>query len=218
MAINWQQIIATIVATVGGGGVLLFAAAWLIRSLVSDRLAREAEKAKADLLRDTEAFKIQLKTSADLEIERAKAFLVRASRVHERQIDILQNLYLHLYEALALFQRQTSSGRFEGEAAPEEYQKLVAGRLRSASDELQRGRLLIPQPLAEQCDTFFQEVWQGQTMFSFARDLRIGANPEARADFWNKAGQIAHTKVPQILRAIEAAARKVIHGEPPDHT
>jgi len=69
MSINWQQVIATLVATVSG--VLLGAAAWLIQKLVSDRLARDAE-----------AFKIQLQASADLEIERTKAFFVRASRVH----------------------------------------------------------------------------------------------------------------------------------------
>jgi hypothetical protein len=35
MAINWQEIITTLVATVGGGGVLLAVAAWLIKTLVS---------------------------------------------------------------------------------------------------------------------------------------------------------------------------------------
>lgn len=71
-AINWQDVITTL----AGNAVLLAAAAWLIKTLVSNRLALEAEK-----------FKIEVKASADTEIERVKAFLTRAARVHERQVD-----------------------------------------------------------------------------------------------------------------------------------
>jgi hypothetical protein len=68
MSINWQQIITTFVATVGGGGVLLGVVGWLIKTLISNRLARDAEK-----------FTIEMKASADAEIERVKSFLARAA-------------------------------------------------------------------------------------------------------------------------------------------
>jgi hypothetical protein len=200
MVINWQRIITSL----GGEAVFLAAAAWLIKALVSNRLAREMEE-----------FKIELKASADLEIEKTKAFLVRASRVHERQLDVLQHLYRYLYEALGFFQRQTSSGSYQWEINPEEYGKLVSKALKSAHDELLCGRLLIPKALAQRCDTFFQEVCSGQTTFSIGQDPIMSANPQGRADFLRSAGQVAHTKVPQILEEIEDAARKVIHGEPP---
>src|SRR5580692_4598531 len=96
MAINWQEIITAFVATVGGGGALLAAAAWLIKAVVSNRLALDAEK-----------LKIEIKANADTEIERVKAFLTRASHVHERQLDILAKLYSQLCDALALFQSMT---------------------------------------------------------------------------------------------------------------
>src|SRR5581483_10002566 len=100
MAINWQDVITT----VGGQGVLLAAAAWLFKAIVSNRLILDVEK-----------FKIQLKADADTEIERVKAFLVRASRVHERQLDILGKLFRHLSDAQALFQNMTRTGRMAGE-------------------------------------------------------------------------------------------------------
>jgi hypothetical protein len=62
--------------------VFLAAAAWLIKTLVANRLALDAEK-----------FKIEVKASADTEIERVKAFLTRAARVHERQLETLTKLY-----------------------------------------------------------------------------------------------------------------------------
>ena len=52
------------------------------------------------LARDVEAFKIQVQTAADIEIERIKAYLARASHVHEQQIEALSKLYRHFSEAL----------------------------------------------------------------------------------------------------------------------
>jgi hypothetical protein len=203
MAINWQEIITQFLTTVGGAGVLLAAAVWLIRALVSDRLAR-----------DSEAFKVQLKVSADREIERVKAFLIRSSRVHERQLDILQNLYRSLYEAQGFFQRMTSSGRFKDEISSEAYGEKVAAAMQSALNELMQGRLLIPSPLAQQCDSFFNAILKGRLTFSFANEPIL--DPTKRAESWMAAARIAHEEVPKILAQIEQAARAVIHGEPPE--
>ena len=200
MPINWQEIITTVVATVGGGGVLLAAAAWLIKTLVSNRLALEAEK-----------FKIEIKASADIEIERLKAFLIRASRVHERQLDILQKLYAYLSEARWLFQRMTSAGRVTGEISPQEYAPLVTKAMESARDELVQGRLFIPPDLAQQCDGFFNAVFEGRLNFSLAHHPMV--DPVQKAEFWKSAATVAHQEVPKILQQIEEAARAVIHGE-----
>ena len=179
MAINWQDIIAGFVATVGGGAVVLAAAAWLIKTLVSDRLVRDAEK-----------FKIEIKASADTEIERVKASLARASRVHERQLDILQNLYRYLCEAQGLFQRMTSAGRVKDELTPEAYGDLVTKAMESAFNELVQGRLLIPSALAQQCDSFFNTVLKGRLNFYIAQDPMT--DPVKRAEFWKAAATVAH--------------------------
>jgi hypothetical protein len=100
LTINWQDVITAL----GGDAVLLAAAAWLIQKLVSNRLTMEAEK-----------FKIEIRANADTEIERVKSFLTRASRVHERQLDIFGKLYRHLYDAQGLFQNMTKTGRVAGE-------------------------------------------------------------------------------------------------------
>lgn len=216
MAINWQQIITT----VGGGGIALAAVAWLIKQVVTSLLARETEefkiRLKADADRETEALKAQLKASADVEIERTRAFLVRASRVHQRQIVVLQNLYRHLSEALGYFQGQTSSVRFKGVPGEEECARLVMKALRAAHEELLKGSLLIPPDLAQQCNAFFDEVAKGQGMFSLSQAPMMTMNPTLRAELTQGAGKVGFTKLPEILRAIEAAARDVIHGKPPE--
>lgn len=198
-AINWQDVITTL----GGNAVLLAAAAWLIKTLVSNRLALDAEK-----------FKIDVKASADTEIERVRAFLTRTARVHERQVDTLTKLYRHFFEAQAYLQRMAATGRFEGEVSVDEYRRLCADAIASARDALSDGRLLIPPDLTQQCDRFFNSLFEGQTHLAFAQHPMI-VDGLQRAEFWDKAKKTAYEEVPSILQQIEKAARKVIHGEPP---
>jgi hypothetical protein len=200
MPINWQTIIETLVATVGGGTVMLAAVAWLIKTLVSNRLAL-----------DTEKFKIEMKASADTEIERLKAFLVRASRVHERQLDILGKLFRNFSDAQGLFQSMTRTGRMAGEITPEEYAPKVMEAMKSAQEEFLNGRLFIPKALVQQCEGFFSAVFEGQRDFSLAHIPQL--DPTERAKFWTSAATVAHQQVPKILAEIEEAARAVVHGE-----
>jgi len=182
---------------------LLAAAAWLIKALVSNRLALDVEK-----------FKIEMKASADAEIERTKAFLTRAMRVHERQVDILTKLYRHFLEAQLCLQTMTSSGIFEGQKPEGEMRCSFANAIASALDTLSDGRLLIPPELTQQCDRFFTSLFEGQTHLNFAKHLMIVDGLE-RAANWDRAKQTAYEEVPSILQQIEKAARDVIHGEPP---
>jgi hypothetical protein len=89
MVVNWQEVITTLGATVGAGGVLLAASAWLMKTVLTDKFAREAE-----------AFKSRLKAEADIEIERLKSSLqmtaiehqVRFSKLHERRAELIAEL------------------------------------------------------------------------------------------------------------------------------
>jgi len=202
MPINWQEVI-----TLGGAAVIstatLGAVSWLIKTLVSNRFALEAEK-----------FKTELKASADIEIEWIRAFLTRASRVHEQQVETLTKLYRHLYEARGYLQLEAATLRFEGEVSRDQYHRLCAEAIASAHETLLNGRLLIPPDLVKQCDRFFQSVFQGRTDLAFAQHPMV-VDTLQRAQFWNEAQQTVRNEIPRILEQIEIAARNVIHGEPP---
>ena len=195
MSIDWQAIVTAL----GGDVVLLGAVAWLMKQLVSNRLTMEAEK-----------FKIEVKAQADTEIERLKALLTRGSRVYERQLDILQNLYRHFSDAQGYLQRMTAAGRMANEITPQEYSAKVAEAMKAAGEEFQRGKLFLPAPLAQECDTFFRTIFEGQHNFAFASLLML--TPEQQADAWKRAADVAFDKVPPVLQRIEEAARAVIYG------
>jgi hypothetical protein len=217
----WQEILVAL----GGNATLLIVLGFLARSLMQNLLAKdikkfevelkssadaEIERLKNSLARDAKVFEMQMKANADAEIERVKAFLNRASRVHERQLDTLVKLHRHLYEAQGLLQRMTSAGRMEGEITPREYEPLVTKAMEAAFKELLDGRLLIPETLGKQCDEFFKVVFEGRTDFAFAHHPMI--DPGKQAEFWKSAATAAYEKVPKLLQQIEDAARAVIHG------
>lgn len=219
MAINWQQVIATLVATVGGGGVVLAALAWLIKQVVTSRLVRETEefkiRLKADADRETEALRAQLRGAADTEIERTKAILHNASRVHERQLDVLTKIYKHLWEANESFQSLVSGNRMPNGPDEKEFHEWTLKALRGARTELLNSRLLVPQPLAEKCDEFLKKVLMGRFLYLQAHDSTISNNPEVWVTFSEGAYKSAFETVPSILNDIENAARDIIHGKVP---
>lgn len=148
-------------------------------------------------------------TAASKQIE---ARITRASRVHERQVDMLVRLYRHFFDAQGYLQRMASPVRFEGEMPMDEYRRSFADAIASARDTLSDGRLLIPPDLTEQCDQFFNSLFQGQNHLTFAQHPMV-VDGLQRAEFWKKAQTTAYEEVPKILKRIERAARGVIHGE-----
>jgi len=95
MSINWQDVLTTVGVTTGGGVVFLGGAAWLIRTVLKDRLAPDAEE-----------FKAKLKADGDMEIEKLKNSLqmvafehqVRFSKLHETRAEVIADLYKRLVE------------------------------------------------------------------------------------------------------------------------
>lgn len=117
MAINWPEVITTTFTTVGGSVAFLAAAAWLIKAVISDSLARNAEafkiQVKADADREIEAFRVGLQANANTEIERLKNALqitaderkVQFSNLHETRAQRIADLYGRITEQSVACQR-----------------------------------------------------------------------------------------------------------------
>jgi hypothetical protein len=145
-------------------------------------------------------------TAATKQIE---ARITQASRVHERQLDILQRLYRRLYDAHDLLRRMTSTGRRAGDLTPEQYAPQVTTAVGAAFEEFLDGRLFISPALVRQCEEFFNAVFEGQLAADLAREPALHSSQ--RAHFWTSAAEVAHQQVPKILQQIYDAARAVIH-------
>ncbi len=144
------------------------------------------------------------------ELEVQKAFLARASSVHDRQVDVLCAIYHWLWETHAYLQLMTSSLRVAGEQE-NEYPRKFAEAAIHARDEFFGRRLLVPSELAVKCDGFFKKLFEGQLQLGFANDPMVIETGQ-RKQFWDRAATIAHSELPALLGDIEASARAVIHG------
>jgi hypothetical protein len=199
---------------VGGSAVLLAIAGWLIKTAISSRLALDVEKFKSRLVLDAEKFKIETKAHADVEIERIKAHLTRASRVHERQIDVLSKLHKNFRDALSVFQRMTASGVILGPLkTPSENRELIAKAMLSAYDEFSNSRLLLTPHLAQQCDAFFRKMYEGQVDMDLFYNPMLTKSGDQQVKFWDDAQASAYNEIPKLLNEIEMSARNIIHDE-----
>ncbi|MGB8061863.1 MAG: hypothetical protein WCF26_08215 [Candidatus Sulfotelmatobacter sp.] len=146
----------------------------------------------------------------DAQLETHKAFLLRNSKIHERQVDALLAIHSKLELGLFNLQRAAGPGKVQGEADDKELLRRMAVDLGAASEVFSQNKLLIGPDLTRKLDEFFNTVSAGI-------HLNMAANPmipdgQTRAGFIDKARATAFKELPSILEAIRAEARAVIHN------
>ncbi|HEY1948989.1 MAG TPA: hypothetical protein VGG97_18420 [Bryobacteraceae bacterium] len=115
MTVDWDSLLKTI----GGGGIALTVAAWLIRAIVTDRLKANTDaeivRLKSSLDRDIKLFEVELKSNTEAEVEKLKHSLqitadsyierlrsdlqmeqLRFSRLHEKRGKVIAEIYKRL--------------------------------------------------------------------------------------------------------------------------
>jgi hypothetical protein len=206
MTINWTDVLTT----VGSGGVVLAAAAWLTKTIITDRLGREAD-----------AFKARVKADSDAEIERLRSSLqmtalehqVRFSRLHEKRAEVIAELYQHLIDASFKAQRfSLTMGPASRSDASKQFEELH--RLDAF---IQKHRIYFPVDVCGLLEEFFRTLRETVVKVSVYGSTERPATDEE----WerkNAALRSAYTtfetELPQALLALERAFREIL-GEAP---
>jgi len=150
MMIDWQQVITT----VGGQTVLLGAAAWLIKTVVSSNLTRDSER-----------FKTQLKADADVTIERLKNDLqlsaiehqVRFSNLHQKRAEVIAETYSQMVNMFYFGQQFIFSGSFKPAERSKEFGD-AHQKLREFYLFIETNRVYLPAPVCALLDDFFSAL------------------------------------------------------------
>jgi hypothetical protein len=213
MAVNWQEIITTLGATVGGGGVLLAASAWLLKAVLTDKFARDAE-----------AFKSRLKAEADIEIERLKSSLqmtalehqVRFSKLHERRAEVIAEIYEGMVGVFWDGQRFVLAGGGQGDQGRrEEYNKTLK-RTNDFALFVDTHRIYLPDGVCALLDDFVDVVRKAVIPVGVWGNIPFP--DEETHKQWGKVVLSAYsafeTKIPTARRALEAEFRAIL-GDPP---
>lgn len=104
----WLQLLQTL----GGVGIAAAALVWLTKSIVAQWLSKDVETYKATLASNLEAYKTLLSSESMRQIEAFKADLqqiateknVRFTKLHEKRIEVIAELYYLIENALLTLQ------------------------------------------------------------------------------------------------------------------
>jgi hypothetical protein len=216
MSINWQDVITTVGVTTLSGGALVGAAAWLIRTVLTDRLARDAD-----------AFRAKLKADADMEIERLKNSLqmvavehqVRFSKLHEKRAEVIAELYKRLGDVH--FHGQMFVLTSENNPTPaqqEEFDK-IAQKVFDLTLFIDQHRIYLPNSVCVLLDKFVGDV--RANVYAAGIFGRI-AYPneqtlEQSHDAFTKGYKEFEKDIPAARRALEKEFREMLGVEQDAH-
>jgi hypothetical protein len=154
-----------------------------------------------------------IKQWLDRSLEERKVHWVRASWVHQRQVEALTKLFVALHQMKDLLQGATRSVRFQGEMSQEDYFKEWQLSAAKTWSEFIEQKLLLNQAIVARIEELFRKFQEAGVAIGSAAILREGeARMEAAAE-WKRAAEIAHKLIPPLLDAIELEARRVVHDE-----
>jgi uncharacterized protein YjaG (DUF416 family) len=207
MAVNWQDVVTSVSATVGGGAALLGASAWVIRTVLTSRLSR-----------DTEAFKAKLQADTNFEIERLRNSLqmaalehqVRFSRLHERRAEVIAEMYRTLVDIFWSGQRFVLTG-INPTTHFEEYSELIR-KINDFALFVDAHAIYLPSRICSLLDAFVDRVRKA-VIHVGVQGLPPFPNEEThrqRADAVMKAYQAFETDIPVVKRGLEHEFRDML--------
>jgi len=203
MSINLQDIVIAL----GGQAAFLGAVAWLAKSLVSQRLAREAEE-----------FKIKLKADADIEIERLKSSLqivaaehqVRFAKLHEKRAEVIAQLYAMLVDARQLTREFVYGGPRDAERRKKAFDKSF-----KLSQFIDINRIYLQPAVCALLDNFHRKVRLAANKIEILTESWAG--PEDPNDAQNSliadAATALESDLPAIREQLEKEFRTVLGVE-----
>ncbi len=216
MSINWQDVLTTLVATVGGGGVLLAAAAWLTKAIISDELAR-----------DTEAFKVRLKADADAEIERLKGSLqiqnlehqVRFSKLHERRAEVIAEVYARLATVFRQGRLFVISGGWVKEGQKANFAK-IDQTMQEFVSFVEKNRIYIPLAACGLLDNITRTMHKAVIEVGVWGGIEYpNAKTQAESkDVLTRVFEAFEKDIPEAKQALDREFRAILGDDPPEVT
>ena len=135
----------------GSAAIIMAAIAWLIKTLTTHFLRKDAEDYKQQLARETESFKSQLEIAA-------KEHEIRFGKLHEKRAQIIEQLYLLLDET----QRATSliplTHKLGGQGINKGLIKEISDSYPKLVRFFEQNKLYFSSNLAEQMQKIINEI------------------------------------------------------------
>lgn len=198
---------------VGGSALLLAAAGWLTKSIISHFLSK-----------DVENYKLALKATTDLRIEEFRSSLrmrayeheVRFSRLHERRAEIVAELYSKLADAVNATADFVSIIEWLGAPSKEHKYRIAMEKIVEFFSYFDSKRIFLSAELCLQIENFVDKIRDPAIEFSeYMNDTR--QDPELGKEkrvVWSKVWKsVTREDVPQARKALETEFRNILGVE-----
>lgn len=199
-----------VIKFLGGSALLLAAAAWLVRSLVSHFLSK-----------DVEAYKTQLQSQSAMSLERLRHDLRLVAAQHEKQVHLLQErraeviaeLYSKLIAFLSAAESFASLVEWSGEPSKEEKAKTLGEKAGDFRDYFLRHKIYFTEEICSKVESLWQEAHQVSMKFrvrlAFAKEGGSGASAK-KHEAWDEAWTVMKDKVPPLEKAVQNEFRTLL--------
>lgn len=183
-----------ILISVGGNAALLAAVAFFSKTLVRHLLDKDIETFKKSI--ELKAFEHQ----------------IVFSRVHEKKVEILSNIYVAFKEVFFKAQDFSSIITFKGEPSQDQKRKALAEAAQSFGNLFEKHKIWLPSELSDKIEHSFKELIKPVKDFIFA-DFVSRDDPSYLRDKYQKwvlAHEQYNKEVPAIILDLENEFRREI--------
>jgi hypothetical protein len=206
---DWLEVLKQIGIILGGTTIAVAAVAWLARTIVTHFLSKDVEKYKQQL-QDAHARAIE-QLRNDLKMQ-ALEHEVRFRKMHERQAEIISEVYAGLRELHHACHSFVNPFDSVGEPDKEGKHKIVVETSRKFYDKFDPARLYLPPDISAQIDSFFEEL--AKITNDFARGLRDEKRGGESVDHWSKGWKAVDEKARPLFEQIRAEFQRIIGVTP----
>jgi hypothetical protein len=196
MTINWQEVITPFLTTVGGGGVILATAAFLIKKVLDNKLTR-----------DIEAFKAELQKIA---VEHQ----VRFSKLHAERAEVIAKLYESLVTVFSEGHIFVLTGGYPGQGQLGRYNEM-AHKIQDFCSYADTHRIYLPESLCKLVDEFVEVLRRAIIPVGVYGQIesRDDQTLAGRRDAVTEAFTAFESKIPAARRALEKEFRAILGVE-----
>jgi hypothetical protein len=213
MIINWQDVLTSIGTTFVSATVIVGAAAWIVKTLISNRLVRQAEEFRIHLQADVDAANERLKSTLQM---KAIEHEVRFSKFHEKRAEVIQALESQACELEGEAQRYAANvGRGEsGQDGAERYMRL-RDKLRDFDAYRDAHRIYLSDEVDTLLRRFVPTVWQPITRIGAVGEFGNASQETLRQNSENlsQAIQATSENVPAVRNALIKEFREILSGK-----
>jgi hypothetical protein len=206
----------TVLAVFGGNAILIAVLGFFIKSLISQLLAKDFKLFETKLLQTAAVAAEELKHRLSLFAHERN---VRFSRLHEKQSEVLEEIYAKLLD----FEDASAALTLASNETPENLLEFALRRAEDSGSELahyiRKREIYLPAALSAQLHDLLNRVTTLLSNCSFnllskklAGDGRPELFPETREE-WTAVHQYLEHEAPEVRRALESDFRRRLGAE-----